>query len=148
MLFTRLDVVPEGGRLPRDTLPRAWAILDALSATGPEDALKRMLLGLPLDHPAPDPAPVLEPDATEMINGLLRAVIAHWSKLGATSPEGLQQTFIARTGRLSFEETGIQLNVVPGPFDMLLDGLPWSYSPFALPWMMQPVFVKWRGEDA
>jgi hypothetical protein len=82
------------------------------------------------------------------LDGLLQAVIAHWRALGSTSPDGLRQTFLQREGRLTHEraEAGQhwQLAVKSGPFDMLLDRLPWSYSTIKLPWMHEVLYVDWR----
>ena len=36
------------------------------------------------------------------------------------------------------------LAVKSGPFDMLLDRLPWSYSTIKLPWMHEVLYVDWR----
>lgn len=83
-----------------------------------------------------------------MLDSLLDAVIAHWTALGKTSRAGLRQTFLQREGRLASEygEGGKHWRLVlkTGPFDMLLDRLPWSFGTIKLPWMQEVLYVDWR----
>lgn len=79
-----------------------------------------------------------------LIESLLTAIIARWQVLGNTSIGGLQSTFIQREGVLSVTPKHWQLNIIPRPFDMLLDKLPWSFQTIKYPWMDLPLFVQWR----
>ena len=147
LLFDRLDLRADRTTLAAHGLPRAAAALAALAASGPRDGpldpLERLLLALP-DGIEPDPAP-LAPAETALIEGLLRSVIAQWRRLGQTSPEGLRETFVRRRGVLERRAPDPpRLFVDKGPFDMLLDGLPWSLTQVALPWMALPLSVSWR----
>jgi hypothetical protein len=147
MLFGRLDMPIADGPLPERAWPRALAILHALTATsGPQEPIHHALLGL-RDRPALV-APPLEPAAEQLVDGLLSAVVGHWGQLGKTSPGGLRHTFLLRPGMLRAEGDGTHLEVASGPFDMLLDGLPWPLTPVALPWMPLPCHVTWRTRDA
>jgi hypothetical protein len=163
VLFDRLGVATEtrtrlGGRRTRhivpDHLPRAHAALAALAVRptpeGPDPspacALEKTLLGL--DPGAPSPAKAaLSGAEIEIIDALLRAVVANWSKLGQTSPDGLRATFVRRDGLLRPSDPGPVLTVASGPFDVLLDGLPWPLSLIRLPWMEKPLTVRWRSSD-
>jgi hypothetical protein len=40
-----------------------------------------------------------------------------------------------------------RLKVQQGPFDVLIDRLPWSISPLRTPWMPAPLIVRWRQKD-
>ncbi|MGY0615928.1 contractile injection system tape measure protein [Vibrio sp. FJH11] len=105
--------------------------------------LNKLLCGVPLSTPIPNQIDL--PDgAMSMIDGLLTAMISHWSALGSTSIEGLRTTFLLREGRLLEEEKQWQLNVISGAFDMLLDQIPWSFQTIKYPWMDKPLFVTWR----
>lgn len=105
--------------------------------------LNKLLCGIPLSTPIPNQIDL--PDgAMSMIDGLLTAMISHWSALGSTSVEGLRTTFLLREGQLLQAEKQWQLNVLPGPFDMLLDQIPWSFQTIKYPWMDKPLFVTWR----
>lgn len=146
LLFERLDVLDEDRKLPKSARSRAFSILQAITLSyGPPDPLHYVLLGLE-GRPTLEPEE-LEPEATTLITGLLKAVIDQWGKLGKTSPDGLRETFLIRPGTLEIREDGAHLTVAPGPFDMLLDALPWALSPVALPWMPAPCHVNWRSED-
>ncbi|SEN77253.1 hypothetical protein SAMN05428959_10352 [Duganella sp. CF517] len=82
-----------------------------------------------------------ERDTVEM---MLRAIIEHWKKIGNTTPDGLRQSFLRRTGRMHLKDDAWYLDVDPGTFDMLLDSLPWSFSIIKHPWMERAVHVNWR----
>lgn len=109
--------------------------------------LSKVLCGIALDHPVA-PLADLDEATRETLDGLLGAVIAHWKVLGHTSPAGLRQTFLQREGLLLHEhaDAGWQwrLKVPPGPFDMLLDRIPWSFSVIRSPWMEEVLYVDWR----
>jgi len=113
----------------------------------PEWVLPKLLCGMPLAQPLSD-EPGLDHDTRALLDSLLQAVIAHWTALGRTSVAGLRETFLRREGRLQREtvEAGAhwRLAVRPGPFDMLLDRLPWSYATIKLPWMKEVLYVDWR----
>lgn len=148
LLFERLGIKPENKKLPFDLLPKALAILNTIAPSQQgNDPLQKLLLGLPDDAPLPAQPEPLPPEAQEMIDGLLRAVITQWGRLGATSPDGLRETFLQRDGTLEHTDEAVTLRVMPGPFDMLMDGLPWVLSPVKLPWMPLPVHVEWRDQD-
>ncbi len=150
-------------------LPRLFIMLglaDARAFTGPpavERAVQLLQLLVTGQPDAPEPALVLNkllcglaqatpvarvfeptPAESQAIDGLLAAVIAHWKVLGSTSPGGLRETFLQRTGRLEARDEAWQLQVVPGPFDMLIDQLPWGYALIRYPWMEQVLHVDWR----
>ncbi|CAM3703952.1 hypothetical protein VA7868_01486 [Vibrio aerogenes CECT 7868] len=105
--------------------------------------LNKVLCGMPLHEPVPFKTP-LPQGAIALTEGLLQAIIDHWKALGATSVAGLQTTFLQRGGNLTETEKQWQLAVFPGPFDMLLDQLPWTFQTIKYPWMDKPLFVSWR----
>lgn len=150
MLFDRLGLI-EARQIRADGLPRAAALLAALAEAAPAprlpDPLERLLLGLP-DGTRPEPCPTLAPAEIALIDSLIRSVIGQWTRLGKTSPEGLRATFIRRRGLIGTDARGApRLTVAPGPFDMLLDGLPWALGPIRLPWMPEALSVIWRNAD-
>lgn len=111
-----------------------------------EWVLNKLLCDVPIEDVVP---PVALSEATcSTLDNLLSAVIAHWSALGHTTPAGLRQTFLRRLGRLGEHETHEgghwRLKVQPGPFDLLLDRLPWGYGTIKLPWMRGAIHVDWR----
>lgn len=149
LLFDRLELLNDDQSIRADCLLRACAALRHISDRAttdvrPADPLEKVLLGLPQDWSQPETVLSLAPDA-ELIDGLVKAVIDRWGALGQTSPDGLREAFVRRTGSLRMDENGAHLTVDPGPFDMLLDKLPWGFGTVALPWMDLPCHVDWRG---
>ncbi|WP_240337174.1 contractile injection system tape measure protein [Rufibacter psychrotolerans] len=109
----------------------------------PELLLNKLLCGIPLDTPVPaevDLPPICEKEA----QNVLEAVIRYWVVLKNTSPAGLREGFLQRSGRLSRKPDGDWLlQVEQKSYDMLLGSLPWSYSLIKLPWMPQALWVDW-----
>ncbi len=147
-LFTLLKLAQDKAFVDVEAAQRATLLLQYLvsgeaAAPEPEMALNKLLCGLALDTPVP-PSVDLTAAEREAADGLLAAMIAHWSALGHTSPAGLRQTFLLREGRLEHADEAWQLHVPPQTFDMLLDRLPWGYSTIKFPWMPEVLHVNWR----
>ena len=79
----------------------------------------------------------------EEAESLLKALIGHWNALKNTSPDGLRQGFIHRSGHLSKKSDYWQLNVERLGQDILFDQLPWGFSVVKLPWMQERLMVEW-----
>ena len=75
---------------------------------------------------------------------LLKSVLSNWPSLKNTSIAGLRESFLHREAKLQLQDESWKLIVQSKAFDMLLDGLPWSYSTIKLPWMDRPIYVDWR----
>ncbi|WP_221176206.1 contractile injection system tape measure protein [Massilia aurea] len=147
-LFGMLGLVVDGAFVDLDAAERAVHLLQfAVSGASstPEYALplNKLLCGLPLEAPVPVGI-ALTAVERETIEGLLEAMIASWSALGRTSVEGLRQSFLMRYGELALGPQGWELSVVHGPFDMLMDRLPWSFSIVRFAWMPAPLHVTWH----
>jgi hypothetical protein len=109
----------------------------------PRLALPRLLCGVDGSRPV-ERRIELSAQEREAAEGLLQAMIQHWKILGRTSVDGLRETFLQREGKLLRDREAWQLVVAAGPFDMLLDQLPWGYAPVKLPWMPEVLHVQWR----
>ncbi len=80
----------------------------------------------------------------EEAEALLSAVIRHWEVLKNTSIDGLRETFLKRSGKLSQRSDGEWLlQVESKSYDLLLEQLPWGISMIKLPWMSQMLRVEW-----
>lgn len=152
LLFERMGIEKDKRGILPSHLGRAAGALGGLLRTDapddhPLDTLELCLLGHIHDTPMPKRDP-LSPSDLQLIDGLIQSVIARWGRLGSTSPDGLRDTFVTRRGLIdnSDPQTDV-LTVSKGPFDMLLDGLPWAINLVALPWMSKPLAVKWRDND-
>ena len=111
-----------------------------------EWVLNKLLCGVPIDEVVP-PIGAMD-DTLPVLDSLLGAVITHWKALGHTTPDGLRKTFLCRLGSLveheAHEGEHWRLKMQPGPFDVLLDQLPWGYGTIRLPWMKGAIHVDWR----
>lgn len=147
-LFGMLGLVADGAFVDLDAAERAvhllqFAVSGASSTAEYALPLNKLLCGLPLEAPVPAGI-ALTPVERGTIEGLLEAMIASWSALGRTSVEGLRQSFLMRDGELALGPQGWELSVVRGPFDMLMDRLPWSFSIVRFAWMPAPLHVSWH----
>lgn len=128
---------------------RGFFILQRLASTeqrkwrDSELALSRIFVGLPFSTPLPEELE-LHKEEIEAIESMLAGVKAYWKALKNTSIEGFQSSFIARSGSIEKRENSWLLHVELRSYDMLLDSLPWSYTPVRLPWLEECIDVIWR----
>jgi len=117
-------------------------------ATGQMDApeeqlvFAKLLCGWPLHMPCTNEQPITDQAAKESLE-LLVSVIGHWQALKNTSPAGLQQAFLQRTGKLIMEDGAYTLLIEQQTIDILLDSIPWTFRMLKLPWMKKMVKVDW-----
>jgi hypothetical protein len=109
-----------------------------------ELGLAKILCGLDTDTPV-DTYIRLTKEEKQAINDLLVSVIEYWEVLKNTSPEGLQQTFLQRPGKLQLVNNEWVLQVEQKPWDVLLPHLPWNIDITKLPWM--PYLLKTVDEN-
>ncbi|MFK7880976.1 contractile injection system tape measure protein [Roseobacter sp.] len=152
LLFERLSLLDNKRQIPKEKLCVARRALQLIGDPEahegqPTDPVEKMLLGLPQSWAASSGEKAESPDLA-LINGLLASVVERWGALGQTSVDGLRDAFICRNATLSPQEMAWMLRVEVGPFDMLLDRLPWSFGTIGLPWMPEPCVVHWRDGDA
>ncbi len=108
-----------------------------------ELVLNKVLCGVPLDQPLERQINLTKKEKTEA-DGLLRAVVGHWSALGNTSIDGLRGTFLCREGKLSQKPNGNWLlQVEQQTVDLLLSKMPWIFSTIKMPWMQEMLTVEW-----
>ncbi|MFN6253034.1 MAG: contractile injection system tape measure protein [Acetobacteraceae bacterium] len=151
-LFDRLGVLTqdEAGRQRiegLETASRAVHLLQylvdgRLDRGEPELVLNKLLCGLPTALPV---LRAIEPSREDLAicDGLLRAVIDNWPVLRNTSPEGLQETFLMREGRLRHGDAKWTLRVQRKTLDVLTDQIPWSFAVVYHSWMTDPIHVTW-----
>ena len=147
-LFAMFGLVRDGVFVDAAAAERAVHLLQYLAAKetdAPEYRLvfNKLLCGLALDAVVPAAIEITQ-DERDTIEGLLQSMVANWAALGRTSTDGLRQTFLMRAGELELGADDWQLKVASGPFDMLMDRLPWGFSIVKFAWMPLPVHVTWR----
>jgi hypothetical protein len=86
----------------------------------------------------------LDPEQIALADRLIESAIGHWTKLGNTSPAGLRETFLSRTGVLRGFPHRPRLIIERRGVDVLLGSMPWALSPVRLPWLERPLPVDWQ----
>lgn len=148
MLFKHLGYVVDGNFKDTEQQVRAMFLLQYMlyercEFQESELVLNKLLTGCEMEQAVPREVELTEEEknlSLSMLNGAMK----NWDKLKHTSLQGFRDSFLIRGGIL--QETGDfwQLGVEVRGFDVLLDSLPWSYSPVKFPWMKKPVYVNWR----
>lgn len=107
--------------------------------------LNKYLTGLESETPLPRSIELTDEEKKMSAELLTSGFKNNWQKLKNTSVESLQQAFLQRPGKLEYsDDVKLTLTVEQKAYDMLLDSLPWSYSPIKHSWMNKIIIVKWR----
>ena len=146
MFFKALGIADDSSILQPDN---AVALLHYL-ATGEENVpeyelvVSKLLCGIDIN----EPVQIQREFSTEVSDestALLEAVVRHWSALRSTSADGLRDSFLRRSGKLSTTPNGEWLlKIETQTYDILLDHLPWGISMIQLPWMQSMLRVEWN----
>lgn len=146
-LFARAGLLAEEGWKSVEAQGRAAQLVHYL-VTG-EQEQPQYLLMLPMLLAGLEPATALpldfspSDDERDEARSLLETVLARWHQMSGTSVKGLRETFLRRTGLLLESSDHWRLRVEPGPYDMLLDTLPWPYRTAMFSWMPKRLEVEW-----
>lgn len=143
-LFKRAEIVKD---TELTDIPRAITLMHHIVTGGEafaeyEVPLFKLLAGVDIETYVA-PSYKLTTEDRELVSSLLQSVILHWDKIKNTSIPGLQSTFLQREGKLSINDDKNRLVVHRGPFDILLESLPWSISMIKMPWMKKLLAVEW-----
>lgn len=146
--FERLGLLAESGQF-RDPAARARAVLlsyhlatGAEQAPEPDTTLFKLLCGMAIADPIPRRIDLKDSERAEA-EALLASVIAHWGRLGNTSPQGLREGFLLRPGRLERQGDIWRLTVERRGIDVLLAALPWTLSRVKTRFMRALLMVDW-----
>ncbi len=63
--------------------------------------------------------------------------------LASSSPAALRETFLQRSGALTYGDTGWLLDVERKTVDVILAQVPWQFSRIRHPWMPDLLAVDW-----
>ncbi|RAM67138.1 hypothetical protein RB25_06950 [Herbaspirillum rubrisubalbicans] len=104
--------------------------------------LNKLLCGLPLSEAVPF-SWEMSPEQKEICDGLLDALLKYWTESGSHSAEGFRGAWLVRTGSLC--ETGDHWSLIIDrrSYDVLMGGIPFSYSVIKFPWMNKALYVTW-----
>lgn len=147
-LFDRAGLTADGNFTTDENRERAVLLMQYLLLEEPplEEhylALNKVICGLPIADPIKTSLEITS-EETELIGGLIQAVIQHWSVIRNSSVEGFRGDWLWRKGKLEQKEDVWELNIESSTYDILLDQLPFSYSPIKYSWMEKPIVVNWR----
>uniref|UniRef100_UPI003B9F4276 contractile injection system tape measure protein n=1 Tax=Aeromonas jandaei TaxID=650 RepID=UPI003B9F4276 len=77
----------------------------------------------------------------DWLAGLLEILPAAWKKI---SVGDMRQWFLIRSGWLADNGSNITLFIKPDIFDFLLNDWPWPTDLIVLPWLQQPIYLRWE----
>ena len=147
-LFKRLQWVKEGKFENDQAKQKALQLLHYV-ATGREKAeeyelaVPKILCNWPLGMPVPKNIELSKEELLEADN-MLQAVVDQWKVLKNTSPVGLREGFLQRSGKYFSRNDKRYLQIESASIDILLDQLPWNIGIIKLPWMKDMLWVEWR----
>ncbi len=147
MLFDRLGIVKEKQFITEEAQLDALIYLQFL-ATGETTAeehhllLNKVLCGISLETPVKEGLNI-SIEQKELMEGLLKSAIGHWSAIGRCSIDGFRGNWLVREGILREEEDRWVLNVERRAYDILILKSPFSFSIIKMPWMKKPLHVVW-----
>ena len=145
--FEKTGLVKDKAFINEAAQERAVHLLQYLvtgTDSSPEHELtfNKILCGVPLDTPLEKHISLTTTETTTA-QDLLTYVIQEWKALKNSSPATLQQLFLQRPGKLTFDEPNWTLRVEEQAMDVLLGRLPWGFSIVKLGWMEGMLFGEW-----
>lgn len=105
-------------------------------------ALNKLLCGLPIAQPVPKEIGIT-PKEEDLMQGLIKSVIGHWTAIGTSSVDGFRGNWLMRKGLLFEQENRWELTVEKQPYDVLIQKLELSFSIIKFAWMEKPLHVNW-----
>ncbi|PHN02225.1 contractile injection system tape measure protein [Flavilitoribacter nigricans] len=147
VFFERAGLMKDGHFVDEAHQQRAVYLLEYLVSgeSAPEEyklLLNKLLCAWPMEAPLTVGFTVGD-QLTELCEGLLRAVISHWSVIGDISIDALRETFLLREGYLARTPKGWFLQIPQKSYDILLTELPWGISVVNLSWTDTLLEVEW-----
>jgi hypothetical protein len=73
----------------------------------------------------------------------LNSVIQNWSVLKNTTTEGLRESFLQRSGKMTEQEDQFIIQPEQRSIDLLLEYIPWTFRMVRLTWMKKSVQIDW-----
>lgn len=143
-LFEKLGMAKDGQIVNSDlaVLIIQYCVSETMQIEEYELVLPKILCGLDIDFPVNTNIEISEEQKKE-VDLMLHSLIEYWPVLKDTSIEGLRESFLRRSGKLSEVNNEWLLIVDQKTYDMLLESLSWSISMIKLPWMETMLRTVW-----
>lgn len=143
-LFEKLGLIKNGQIVNPDlgALIIQYCVSGKVQIEEYELVLPKILCGLDIDFPVNTNIQISKDQINE-VEEMLQSMIDHWSVLKDTTIEGLRESFLQRSGKLSQVNKEWLLTVEQKSYDMLLESIPWSFSILKLPWMNTLLKTDW-----
>ncbi|WP_319481050.1 contractile injection system tape measure protein [uncultured Draconibacterium sp.] len=147
LFFQQFNWLDEEGNIKFEDRFKAIQALH-YCATGNEQffegdlVLEKFLCDVPLQKTVPATS-LLNESIKKEADNLLRELIKNWPVLKNTSPDGLREMFVKRSGKLIQKDRNFKLIVERKTQDILLEKLQWNISIIKLPWKKELIFVEW-----
>ncbi len=145
--FEALNLIDGKNQIPDNMKFIAVQILHFLATLEDEFwegslVLEKFICGIPLQFPIPRYS-LLTAEMKNETEILLKEVIKNWPALKNTSPQGLQQMFIQRNGKLVKIGGHFKLIVERKAQDVLMEKLNWNILLVKFPWKQELLTVEW-----
>ncbi|MCB0725948.1 MAG: hypothetical protein KDD00_00680 [Ignavibacteriae bacterium] len=146
-LFEKTGYVENRSWISKDHQQRAIVLCQYL-ITGKEEypefllMFNKVLCGYDIFESLPSDIRLSEFEKNEA-SEMLESVTGHWSALKNTTIEGLRETFLKRSGKLSKLNDEWHLKVEEKTADILMNKLPWGISVIKFPWMDRMLKTEW-----
>ncbi len=102
----------------------------------------KLLCGWPLQMPVFNKTEITGYEINEC-EDLLNSVIQNWFVLKNTTTEGLRESFLQRSGKMTEQEDQFIIQPEQRSIDLLLEYIPWTFRMIRLPWMKKSVQIDW-----
>lgn len=140
--YTQNNEFVNDAAISKAILLSQYLITGQIAADETELLLNKILCGLAVDFVVDFTVDISEEEKKQGLE-LLQAAIGYWDKLGKTSIEGLQNSFLKRKGKLIIKEESLHLLVERQGIDILIGTLPWTLSIVKTPFMEIPIMTEW-----
>lgn len=108
--------------------------------------LEKIMCGLSPKFPISDKYEVSDEEKQEM-HDMFESLKQYWKTVSNTSTEGIQKTFICRTGLITYEKPYWVLRVENSALDILMDDIPWELSMLMFPWSERSIWIEWQKDN-
>ncbi len=145
--FKETGLVNENRFIDHDKQEHAIYLLHYLitKETDPTEELllfPKLLCGWPLQMPVCNKTEITKHEKNEC-EDVLNSAIQNWPVLKNTTTEGLRESFLQRSGKLTEQEDQFIIQPEQRSIDVLLEYILWTFRMIRLPWMKKPVQIDW-----